>query len=97
MAIYRNDVVTFERECKDTSGNLFDPDSHSIKFYKPNGTQYGSEITNPTQQSTGVYRYVFTVPSDADYGVWWVTWATTRTTPLDTKTIIEHFIVEEKK
>lgn len=83
---HRGDSLTVQATFKNESGTLFDPDAHSIQVYDPSGTaKLVSPVTNPTQQSTGIYRYTYQIPSDAMYGDWRVEWKATEGEYTDTQ------------
>lgn len=91
---YRGDSITIRNTIKDENGNLMDPDSHSIKIFDPTGTQSGSEITNPTQESLGVFRITFDIPLNAAFGSWNVQWRAVKGTYVETE--IFYFAVAKK-
>ena len=67
------ETVQIECTITDFNGNLVDPDSHEIKIYDPSGTLILT-FDSPTQKSTGVYTFEFTIPEDGQVGLWKVVW-----------------------
>ena len=61
---------TFE----DEDGTKYDPDTHSIQLYKPDGSAQGSAETSPTNTATGEFYQDLTIPSDGVIGEWAVEW-----------------------
>jgi len=69
----RGSTVTIEATITDESGNPLTPDSQLVEIYDPDGNLKASSTT-PTLVSTGVYRFSYTLPSDAELGEWLVKW-----------------------
>lgn len=59
------------------SGALTDPASHSIKLYKPDGTQQGDTMTGPDKKATGQFRQEMSIPATGPAGEWRVLWIAT--------------------
>jgi len=74
MIKHRGDSIGFKAIFTDKDGGLINPDHHLIKIFNPSGVQVGEDIDDPAQLSLGVYEYDYSIPADAPYGDWTVTW-----------------------
>lgn len=62
---------------EDYDETAYDPTSHSIQLYEPDGTASGSPKTSPTNNDTGDFSQEFDIPADAEPGNWRIRWETT--------------------
>lgn len=74
MKNYVGDTYEDTLEFLDEDDEYFNPDTVSVVFYDPDGTQSGEALSlgdlthNPGE--TGIYQLVWDIPSDAVAGVW---------------------------
>ena len=74
---------------------LDDPDSHTVVIYDSRNVQrVAYDVTKLLKESTGVYKYYFTLPSDVIVGDWHAKITATKGTATTVLTI--HFNVKEK-
>lgn len=53
---------------------LYDPDSHSIQLFDPQGNFQGAPYTSPTRDSLGTFHQLIVVPFGGPAGNWRVDW-----------------------
>lgn len=68
---------TVQNTFKDIDGNLYDPDTHSIQLYGPDGSAIGSAETSPINVSTGIFRQSFVITAGSNYGRYVIVWEVT--------------------
>ena len=73
MAIFGGETIRFKVTVKDFDGNLADVSSNTVKIYSPSG-ELKQTFSSATRVSTGVYYVDYTLPTDADVGVWKCVW-----------------------
>ena len=78
IVVIRGSTIRAECVFTDFDGTSLDPDGHIIKLLKPDGSQQGSDYTNPTG-SGGTYYQTMEIPVDGAAGEWSVEWTATIT------------------
>jgi hypothetical protein len=68
--------LTLDATYTDGTGQAVTPTSPRVSIINPSGTTVVSNAT-PTAVATGVYEYIFAIPSDAPLGSWTARWSGT--------------------
>lgn len=86
MGYYKESGLRFKATYEDIEGNKVDPTEPKIKITDSKGTIMIE--TTPLLESKGIYYYDYTIPSDAETGVWEVEW---------TGSVVDMMAIERKK
>jgi hypothetical protein len=65
----RGSTIKILLEVYDFDGNLFDPETWSIKIYD-SAAALKLTKTDPTKTDVGKYEFYYTIPSDGVVGTW---------------------------